>query len=189
MTHTDDPARRAGGSSVRTGGQVGKASSTVPRGTGGGADSGSAQEIEAVRALLAAVDQIWQVLGARVRMGTSEIVTLEALHFTSPLSTKDIRRRTGLSAGAVTALIDRFETRDLARRIRPEHNRRVVLVELTPTGRALSDTLFTTLITLVEHGAHDPELPNTSVRVQCLRYTATLLEHAATLVTTQSPTP
>lgn len=54
-------------------------------------DPGSEQEIEAVRALLAAVDRIWAALGARVRMGTSEIVTLEALHFTSPLSTGEIR--------------------------------------------------------------------------------------------------
>jgi hypothetical protein len=42
--------------------------------------------------------------------------------------------------------------------------------------------LFASLITLVEQGAHDPELPGTAVRVQCLHYAATLLEHAAALV-------
>jgi DNA-binding MarR family transcriptional regulator len=157
--------------------------------TGGTGDPGTQQEIEAVRALLAAVDRIWQALGARVQMGTSEIVTLEALHYTSPLSTQQIRERTGLSPGAVTGLLDRFEARGLTRRIRPEHNRRVVLAELTDAGRELSETVFGSLINLVEEGAHDPELPGTEVRVKCLRYTATLLEHAAGLIATPPDSP
>lgn len=136
-----------------------------------------------MRGLLAAVDRVWQALGARVGMGLSEVVTLEALHYTSPLSTQQIRARTGLSPGAVTALLDRFEARGLTRRIRPEHNRRVVLTELTDTGRQLSDSVFGSLLTVVEQGARDPELPGTAVRVQCLNYTAALLDRAAQLMT------
>jgi DNA-binding MarR family transcriptional regulator len=149
---------------------------------GDASETDMAEEIEAVRGLLAAADRIWQALGARVQMGPSEIVTLEALHFTSPLSTQQIRARTGLSAGAVTGLLDRFEARGLARRIRPEHNRRVVLTELTDAGRVLCDSVFGPLLMLVEQGAHDPELPGTAIRVQCLAYTTALLEHAATLI-------
>jgi DNA-binding MarR family transcriptional regulator len=152
-----------------------------------GSSSAGAEEIAAIRSLLAAVDQIWQVLGASVQMGISEIVTLEALHFTSPLPTADIRARTGLSPGAVTALLDRFEARDLTRRVRPADNRRVVHVELTPTGRKLSEHLFSSLIDLLERGAHDPDLPEPSVRVQCLNYTADLLRHAAELVPVRQP--
>lgn len=74
--------------------------------------------------------------GARgqCRYGTSEIVTLEALHYTSPLSAQQIRARTGLSPGAVTGPLDRFEARGLTRRSISEHNRRIEVTELTDTG-------------------------------------------------------
>jgi hypothetical protein len=57
-----------------------------------------------------------------------------------------------------------------------------VLVELTPSGRELSEALFGSLIDLVERGGANVDMPAVEVRVQCLRYTANLLEQAAVLL-------
>lgn len=44
----------------------------------------------------------------------------------------ELARETGLSTGAMTAALDRLERSGYARRIRDDHDRRRVLVELTP---------------------------------------------------------
>ena len=152
------------------------------RSAGGRAGNDNGHELEAVRALLRAVDRVWRALAVKAEMGIAEIVTLEELHFTSPLPVKLVVERTGLTPGGVTALIDRFEERDLVRRVRPRENRRIVLVELTPAGRELTTALFTSLIELMDDtAAADPDLPGVTVRVRCLNYTATLLDQAATM--------
>ena len=145
-------------------------------------------ELHALRALLRAVDQVWQALATRAGMRVVEIIALELLHFTSPSSSRQIADRTGLTAPGVTGLIDRFETRGLTRRIRRPENRRVVLVELTSVGREFTTNLFGSLVTLIEQAARHTDVPELAVRVQCLDYTADLLHQAATLATTPEQT-
>ena len=162
--------------------------------SGGEAGAGTdarreADELESLRALLQAVDQVWQALATRAQMRVVEIITLELLHFTSPASSQQIAQRSGLTAPGVTALLDRFETRGLTRRIRRPQNRRVVLVELTPAGREFTTSVFGSLVTLIEHAARDTDVPDLTVRVQCLDYTADLLHQAATLAATLHPAP
>lgn len=161
------------------------------RAGGDGHEGGGGHELEAVRALLRAVDRVWRALAVKAEMGIAEIVTLEQLHFISPTPVKLVVERTGLTPGGVTALIDRFEERELVRRIRPRENRRIVLVELTPAGRELTTALFTSLIELMDDtAAADPDIPGVEVRVRCLDYTAALLDQAATMTSsTTTPTP
>ena len=131
---------------------------------------------------------MWQALATRAQMRVVEIVALELLHFTSPASSQQIAQRSGLTAPGVTALLDRFETRGLTRRIRRPQNRRVVLVELTPAGREFTTSVFGSLVTLIEQAARDTDVPGLAVRVQCLDYTADLLHQAAALATPPAPT-
>ena len=155
--------------------------------SGPGAGSRRETELPALRALLRAVDQVWQALATRARMRVIEIVALELLHVTSPSPSQQIAHRTGLSAPGVSGLIDRLDTRGLTRRVPHPQNRRVVLVELTSAGREFTTSLFGGLVTLIEQAARDTDVPGLAVRVQCLDYTADLLHQAATLAATPDP--
>lgn len=148
----------------------------------------AANEVESLRALLRAVDQVWRALATSAEMGIAEVVTLEQLHFTSPLPISQIGERTGLTPAGVTALLDRFEARGLIQRVRLPENRRVVLAELTTTGRELTTAVFSSLVTLVEQAAEDVDVPELTVRVRCLDYTADLLHRAATQATSTDTT-
>lgn len=47
----------------------------------------------------------------------------------------ELARETQIDAGAMTRMLDRLEDKGLLRRVRSEHDRRVVHLELTPAGR------------------------------------------------------
>ena len=135
----------------------------------------------ALRELLQGVDRTWHALAARAGLGMTDVITMEQLYAAeSPVPVAQVRQRTGLTAAAVTSLVDRLEERELARRIRLRPNRRVVYVELTETGWELAEALFGPAIALVRQGTgNDPNLPDLETRVQCVRYTADLLNRIA----------
>jgi DNA-binding MarR family transcriptional regulator len=63
--------------------------------------------------------------------------TLALYHLADrPLKSSELGDRLGLTAGSVTALVDRLIARNLVRRRPHERDRRVVLVEMTESGRA-----------------------------------------------------
>jgi DNA-binding MarR family transcriptional regulator len=133
----------------------------------------------ALRSLVQGVDHAKSALAARADLGGHELATLAQLHFTSPLRSEQVRTRTGLTPGSVTALIDRLEERGYVRRIRPPENRRILLIELTPAGKRLTEAVFRPLIDLLGQHLDDPGLPPVAVRVACLEHTAALLERVA----------
>lgn len=135
----------------------------------------------ALRELLQGVDRTWHALAARAGMGMTDVITLEQLYAAeASVAVAQVRQRTGLTAAAVTSLVDRLEERELARRVRLRPNRRVVYVELTQQGRELAEALFGPAIALVGQGTgDDPNLPDLATRVQCVRYTADLLNRIA----------
>lgn len=59
-----------------------------------------------------------------------------------PVSAGRLAEVTGLSSGAVTAVIDRLERERLARRTDDPTDRRRVLVELTPEGHRACDAIY-----------------------------------------------
>jgi MarR family 2-MHQ and catechol resistance regulon transcriptional repressor len=67
---------------------------------------------------------------------------LEAILRDGALSQRDLARKVLTSAGNMTELCDKLEARGLIRRTRQERDRRAVLVELTPKGRALIAPLY-----------------------------------------------
>ncbi len=63
--------------------------------------------------------------------------TLALYHLANePLRSLQLAERLGLTPGSATTLVDRLQSRDLARCCADPCDRRVVLVELTPAGRA-----------------------------------------------------
>src|SRR5262249_7120636 len=59
-----------------------------------------------------------------------------------PMTAGRLAERARLSPGATTALLDRLETRGLARRTRDTKDRRRVLVEVTPELRKMAAQLY-----------------------------------------------
>jgi DNA-binding MarR family transcriptional regulator len=62
----------------------------------------------------------------------------------------ELASATGLRPAATTALIDRLERKGLVERVRSEHDRRQVLVQMTATGQAATWEVYRPL---VEEGA------------------------------------
>lgn len=79
-----------------------------------------------------------------------------------PLPVSVLARRIGSPLPACTGIVDRLQRMDLAKRERPEHDRRVVLVRLTAKGRrvferaqALFDEQLTMTLSLLSPDDQD----------------------------------
>ena len=68
--------------------------------------------------------------------------TLEALYHLGPMSQTEICGKLLKSGGNTTLVVDNLEKHGLVQRQRDEHDRRVVMVELTPDGYELIATIF-----------------------------------------------
>src|SRR5206468_11906553 len=69
---------------------------------------------------------------------------LDILDQEGPMTAGRLAERARLSPGAITALLDRLETKGLARRTRDTEDRRRVLVEVTPELRRGAEQLYGT---------------------------------------------
>jgi DNA-binding MarR family transcriptional regulator len=67
---------------------------------------------------------------------------LEALDRAGRLTATEIARETGLTSGAVTAMLDRLERAGYVRRLRDEADRRRVLVEMTDQAHQRADEIY-----------------------------------------------
>jgi DNA-binding MarR family transcriptional regulator len=67
---------------------------------------------------------------------------LDILDQEGPMTAGQLAERARLSPGATTALLDRLEQKGLARRTRDTHDRRRVLVEVTPELRKRAEQLY-----------------------------------------------
>ena len=72
----------------------------------------------------------------------AEFGVLEALHHKGPLLLGDVQRRTLVSSGGTTFLVDRLEKRGLVERRLCETDRRARYAALTPAGTALMVEIF-----------------------------------------------
>ncbi|AHH93934.1 MarR family transcriptional regulator [Kutzneria viridogrisea] len=73
-----------------------------------------------------------------------------ALRGGGPLTAGRIAELSGLSTGAVTGVIDRLERAGFVRRVRDPHDRRKVLVEVTPVNEERFAPLFKGVSEMVE---------------------------------------
>ncbi len=79
---------------------------------------------------------------ARNGLTPAEFGVLESLHHKGPLLQGDVGRRTLVSSGGTTFLVDRLEKRGLVERRMCETDRRARYAALTPAGRELMERIF-----------------------------------------------
>jgi MarR family 2-MHQ and catechol resistance regulon transcriptional repressor len=72
----------------------------------------------------------------------SQFGTLETLYHLGPMSQTEICGKLLKSSGNTTLVVDNLERHGLVQRKRDEHDRRVVMVQLTEAGRELIAGLF-----------------------------------------------
>lgn len=72
----------------------------------------------------------------------SEGMCLDVLEREGPVTAGRLAETTQLTTGAVTAVIDRLETKGYARRVRDEGDRRRVMVEMTDEARRRANELY-----------------------------------------------
>lgn len=89
-----------------------------------------------------ASDVVAQAVGELTGLNRNEMRCLGMLFTEGSLSAGQLAAGTGLTSGAITALVDRFENAGLARRVRDQRDRRRVLVELTDAALRQSAAIF-----------------------------------------------
>lgn len=88
-----------------------------------------------------ATDGFDDAVGRRLDLNPTDLRCLDWLT-TGAMSAGELGEATGLSSAATTTLLDRLERKGYVRRQRDTVDRRKVLIELTPAGRAQIDELY-----------------------------------------------
>ena len=78
----------------------------------------------------------------RLAVTPTDLEVLGTLALGGPLSAGDLAKRTGLTSGAITRLIDRLEARGIARRRADPQDRRRVLVEITAMAHKAAEPFY-----------------------------------------------
>ena len=81
-------------------------------------------------------------IAERLGVTSTELEVLGTLVIRGALSAGDLARRTGLTSGAITRLIDRLAERGVVRRLPDPADRRRVLVEITPSALRASEPFY-----------------------------------------------
>lgn len=89
---------------------------------------------EAMQQYQRSVQAFDDTVGRHLGLGPADLRCLDWL-VDGPKSAGQLSAATGLRPAATTALIDRLARRGLVRRLRPEADRRTVLVEMTELGQ------------------------------------------------------
>lgn len=78
-----------------------------------------------------AVVMFHEALGALMGLSAADNKALGVIRREGPMSARELADRTGLTAGAITGLVDRLEHAGYARRTRHETDRRRLVIEAT----------------------------------------------------------
>src|ERR687893_408611 len=92
------------------------------------------QLADLVREYTSAVLRHAAATAKRMSLEASELAALEHLQATGPMTQKRLGERLSISPGAVTAMIDRLESRGYVERIPNPEDRRSALVLITKAG-------------------------------------------------------
>ena len=87
-----------------------------------------------VRGYTSAVLRHAAATAKRMRLEASELATLEHLQAAGPMTQKRLGERLSMSPGAITAMIDRLESRGYVERVPNPEDRRSALVRITEAG-------------------------------------------------------
>jgi DNA-binding MarR family transcriptional regulator len=88
-----------------------------------------------IRAGQVATDMVDQAIADLLGLNRTDLRCLDILDRLGTITAGRLAEESKLTTGAVTAVIDRLEKSGYVRRVRDEHDRRRVLVEMTPEAR------------------------------------------------------
>src|ERR1700683_4247578 len=91
-----------------------------------------------VRASQRSTDAVDELVTELMGINRTDARCLDLIDEHNQLSAGQLAELSGLSTGAITAVIDRLERGGIAQRVADPNDRRKVLVELTQHGRELS---------------------------------------------------
>jgi DNA-binding MarR family transcriptional regulator len=134
--------------------------------------------IAGIAAISAALDRYRHAFGAAHDLSGTEVVALVHLFQEHTATAGQLATRTGLTPGAVTALLDRLEHRGYLTRVRPPTNRRTLRIELTQAGWALRHAAFDPVESLLRVTTSQPGGPNLEHMADGLEQAARLIEAA-----------
>jgi MarR family transcriptional regulator, 2-MHQ and catechol-resistance regulon repressor len=72
----------------------------------------------------------------------SQFSAIKVLRLKGPLAQRDIAKHLLKTGGNVTVIVDNLEKQGMVTRIRDTDDRRIVFVQLTPTGKSAFDRLY-----------------------------------------------
>jgi DNA-binding MarR family transcriptional regulator len=98
--------------------------------------------IDEVRRSQSATDRFDTAVADALGLNRTDMRCIDVLHRAGPMSAGELAEETGLSAGAMTAAIDRLERAGYAHRIRDTIDRRRVLVEATPNAIRSAEAFY-----------------------------------------------
>ena len=143
MPETDDMATAANRRSTR---HVGGDHSSAPGTAASKLPAGHEEVMRLTRLLVAAAGEVDAAFVAVHRMHPTDVTALvkvmAANHRAQPMTAGTMAEQLGLTTGAVTALVDRLEKAGNVARVRDQHDRRKVILELTASGHNLADEYF-----------------------------------------------
>jgi len=92
-----------------------------------------------IRRLIQAKELYTKELTKKYQVSASQLNCLLALYEQGPLPLSQIATHIMVKSSTVTGIIDRLELKGLVTRSRTSHDRRVITVELTESGRTLAE--------------------------------------------------
>jgi DNA-binding MarR family transcriptional regulator len=95
--------------------------------------------IYSIRRLMQAGELYSKELNKKYSVSAAQLNCLLALYENGPLSISQIARHIMVNSSTVTGILDRLEQKDFVNRLRISADRRVITIELTDTGKMLSE--------------------------------------------------
>ena len=139
---------------------------------------------EAIRKVSAQSVLLSDAVARLVGLNSTDLECLDLLYLAGPTTAGRLAAHTGLTTGAMTAVIDRLERAGYVKRVRDVHDRRRVLVEALPSGIKRIEPLYRRLATTTAqlHGSY-PDRQLTIVVDYLSRACDLVSEHVAWLQT------
>jgi DNA-binding MarR family transcriptional regulator len=98
--------------------------------------------IREVRRSHAATDRFDQAVADALGINRTDMRCLDIVQLEGRVTAGRLADLTGLTTGAITTVIDRLEKAGFARRVRDPHDRRRVLVEMSPEAMSGADNFY-----------------------------------------------
>ena len=95
-----------------------------------------------IRKLIQAEGKYNKHLEEKYDLSASQLLCMIALYTDGPMPSSRIAKCIMVNSSSVTAIIDRLELKNLVERSRTSHDRRVVTITLTETGKKLAEKAY-----------------------------------------------